>query len=340
MDYRPVAQLEDGQTPAAAPPPRTSRLQWVVLFALSLTAGVVLAKRVSHRVSEATRAAPLHDGNSTALGAPRRRKRAPGYFAMGIGRMGTSSSFVLRSRRRSIKLQVAKAATRRVILIGSHFGLGNELLKRVFGELCQKARLSLRCEAEWGGVHDLKALATTKGKKRKRLVWLENDAVSLRRTLRGLRTHASDFRLVHLVWDPLHACAAQWPLTLSPAGNVSFSTLCHSLRMEQLSSLYKRAKRDKMHALQLRLEDLVGRKAPWRQLFKFLELPEKEHDLSTLGSRAVTELDLRGRVLNSASPGWVGGAVATNATLMLTLRRLRRELDYHDKSSAGSTGPG
>ena len=46
-----------------------------------------------------------------------------------------ASSFVLRTPRRSIKKQAAKAATRSVLLIGSHFGVGNDLLKRVFGEL-------------------------------------------------------------------------------------------------------------------------------------------------------------------------------------------------------------
>ena len=41
----------------------------------------------------------------------------------------------------------------------------------VFSDLCKRSRLGLRCETKWGGVHDLKALASYKG--RKRLVWLE-----------------------------------------------------------------------------------------------------------------------------------------------------------------------
>ena len=163
------------------------------------------------------------------------------------------------------------------------------------GAQCQRPRLSLRCESVWGGPHDLKSLASVKGKK-KRIVWLEPDATRLLRTLRGVRSHASDFRLVHLVWDPLQACLAQWP-HLQPLGarpgivaaaennmslsmrSLSLSTACDTLRLDAIPPLYKRAKRAgryKTRALQVRLEDLVGRnRGPpaWRQLFKFLGAP-------------------------------------------------------------------
>ena len=67
---------------------------------------------------------------------------------------------------------------------------------------CQRSRLALRCESTWGGQHDLKSLASFKGRN-KRLVWLESDAESLLRTLRNLRAHALDYRLVHVLWDPM-----------------------------------------------------------------------------------------------------------------------------------------
>ena len=336
--YRPIALTEGGPAPAA-PEPHAPRLQWVILFLLTLLAAALLGQKIVRVTETAAAAAAAGSVNGTDLAAmaPRRRKRPPGYFAMGMGRMGTSSSFVLRSRRRSIKNQVAKAATRSVILVGSHFGLGTELLRQVFTELCQRSRLSLRCD-HLVGVHDLKSLASIKGPKKRRIVWLEKDASALRRTLRGLRAHAANFRMVHLLWDPMQACVAQWPLTLSHGGNVSLETLCtQALRMEPLAAVYKAAKRHRTRSLQLRLEDMVGAhpKAPWRQLFKFLELQEKtsdakssKADLSGIGSRAVTSMHLRDRVLNTAAPIWAHDALEKNASLMHALRFFQRELDY------------
>ncbi len=339
--YRPVATQEGGaqQQPARA----TSRLQWVLLFLLTAVASVVLYQRVQ-TTNMSTLLPPATSALSQTNGtqAPRRRKRKGLGFAMGMGRMGTSSSFVLRSRRRSIKNQVAKAATRSVILVGSHFGLGTELLTKVFGELCQRARLSLRCESPLGGsVHDLKSLAAIKGKRKRRIVWLERDAGALRRTLRGLRAHAANFRLVHLLWDPMQACAAQWPATIAPHGpNVTMDSLCSGLHMEKLSALYKRAKRHRTRSLQLRLEDIIGRqKQSWRQLSKFLELPDKE--VASVGTRAVSELGLRGRVLNSAAPAWVHESLAKNTTLSASLRKLRQDLEYSvEDDDEGSSGGG
>ena len=110
---------------------------------------------------------------------------------------------------------------------------------------------------------------------------------------------------------------AQWPLTLG--ANVSLHSLCAALRMESLAPLYRRCKKkEKVRALQLRLEDLVAKKsalATWRQLFKFLALPEKGADLSTLAAAAAQRQQLRSRVHNSGAPGWVREAIAQNATL-------------------------
>ena len=133
---------------------------------------------------------------------------------------------------------------------------------------CQRSRLALRCEPTWGGQHDLKTLAAFKGRN-KRLVWLENDAASLLHTMRNLRQHALNYKLVHLLWDPLQACKALWPMTLAP-NNVSIGELCYGMRMDALPTLYKRARRDRARVIQPRLEELVTKKAglgasSWRQ---------------------------------------------------------------------------
>ena len=286
--YRAVASSELGVAPK---PPAPSRIQWFLLGVLTCTAGIVLVLRFPQHLpaAGAPAAAFAGGGNGTAAdGRPRRRGRRHRWSVpMSMGRMGTSSSFVLRSRPRRIKGQAAKAATRSVVLVGSHFALGNELLKRVFDELCRKPRLSLKCEPTWDGKHDLKTLAA--GKKKRRLVWLETDAARLRRTLRSVRAHAADFRMVHVLWDPVQACAAQWPNTLST--NVSFGKVCSGLRMEEAAKLYQRGLGHRTRTMQLRLEELSARRAdspkgsPWRQLFKFLGLAEKGGDLSAIGQR-------------------------------------------------------
>ena len=82
------------------------------------------------------------------------------------------------------------------------------LLKGVFEDLCKKNRLGLRCEATWGGTHDLKSLAAYKGKKR--LVWLDQDASTLLSTYRSVGKYASNLQLLHLLWDPreVHCCVS------------------------------------------------------------------------------------------------------------------------------------
>ena len=97
--------------------------------------------------------------------------------------------------------------------------------------------------------------------------------------------------------------------------------------------------------LQPRLEELVSRRsaigaAAWRQLFKFLELPQVNHDLTAIGQRAVSELELRGRVRNSAAPGWVHSTITGNASMTQWLRRMRRDLEYAKGggSALGGTG--
>ena len=218
---------------------RPRRLQWCCLFLLTAFATVVLAQKFAKKAATAPLAPAVIMVNGTAVPAPNGKRRGRGgrrwQYAMTMGRTGTSSSFVLRTPRRSIKKQAAKAATRSVVLIGSQFGAGNELLKRVFGELCQRTRLSLRCEATWGGQHDLKTLASFKSR-RKRLVWLESDASSLLQTMRNLKQHAHNYQLVHLLWDPMQACTAQWPHTLG--SNVSLASSCMRPGMDDVALLY------------------------------------------------------------------------------------------------------
>ena len=170
-----------------------------------------------------------HSSNATHRGRRYGKRRA----FMSLGRMGTSSSFVnnfvLRSRRpKQFKAQKAKAATKSVVLVGSHFDLGNALLEPVFKDLCGRPRLGLRCDRD-GATHrhDLKGLSGYKG--RKRLVWMERDAASLLQTLRGVSKFAYDLRFIHVLWDPREACVAQWPLTLG-SSNVSLPSLCGALR--------------------------------------------------------------------------------------------------------------
>ena len=156
--YARVALSEDAGEAAEAqrqPPPKRL-VQWCLLAILTAFASGVLAVRVARRAtapSTASMMVNVANMNGSVAAAPAQSARRRGrhwQYAMTMGRHGTSSSFVMRTRRRSIKKQAAKAATRSVVLIGSHFGAGNDLLKRVFGELCQRSRLALRCEPTWG----------------------------------------------------------------------------------------------------------------------------------------------------------------------------------------------
>ena len=156
-----------------------------------------------------------------------------------------------------------------------------------------------------------------------------------------MRTHASDYRLVHILWDPVHACSAQWALTQT-AANLSLASVCQSMHMEEAIPMFKRAKRDRLRVLQPRLEDLVSRKPSvgppaWRHLFKFLELQERAGDLTAIATRAIAELELRSKVLNKATQGRATALIATNETLYEDLRRLRREVEY---TGAGKPGVG
>lgn len=250
--------------------------------------------------------------------------------------VGADDIFVGSSRRSIVRSRSRKAATRSVLLIGSHFGLGSELLSKVFGDLCQRARTQLLCETPLGGsIHDLKSLASIQRKRRTRLVWLEREAGALQRTFDSLREHAADVQLVHVLWDPMQACVAQWPMTSAHDGpNVTMATLCSRLRMDRLPGLYMHAKRQRTRSLQLRLEDLVGpQKQAWRQLSKFLDLPDK--DVASVGARAVA--GLRKRVLNLAAPAWVHAAIARDTSLMATLRKLRQDLEYEGEKEDGSS---
>ena len=98
--------------------------------------------------------------------------------------------------------------------------------------------------------------------------------------------------------------------------------------------------------MQLRLEDLVSRKAAigaasWRQLFKFLELQQVSGDSTAIGQRAVSEFELRSRVRNLQAPAWVWErerGLPSNATLHSSLRRMRRELEYGVKEKKKGGG--
>lgn len=51
-----------------------------------------------------------------------------------------------------------------------------------------------------------------------------------------------------------------------------------------------------------------------------------------------SELELRSRVLGWSTPGWVGSAVAENATLHAKLRKLRADLGYSGPAGGASGG--
>ena len=138
--YRRVAVSEDAVV-VEEPKQRYGRLQWCCLGMLTAFASVLLAIRIVKRAAPAL-VTPGANGTAMLLAAapaaPTRRRGKRWQYALTMGRMGTSSSFVLRTPRRSIKKQAAKAAMRTVVLIGSHFGAGNDLLKHVFGELVRE----------------------------------------------------------------------------------------------------------------------------------------------------------------------------------------------------------
>ncbi|KAL1526212.1 hypothetical protein AB1Y20_014938 [Prymnesium parvum] len=333
-EYRSVSTEEGGVEKRR--PQGSACPQWACLLGLALTGAVALGHdllrpEASLLLQQRTVHSAYAAGNGT-MGTGRRRRRK---FAMAsaLGRMGTSSSFLLRSHRQKRRHQ-AKAASKSVLLVGSHFELGNELLKRVFGELCKKNRLGLRCEPKWGSQHDLKSLAEYKGKKR--LVWLDQDAAMLRETIHGVEKYAFNVQLLHLLWDPREACAAQWPHTLSR--NHTLLELCHGLQLDQLPALYRYIKRERAKGravLQKRLEQLASRKTGkehWAQVFKWLGLVERNGDLSSLAVAQAQAMRLRHHVYNFGSPGWVHAELMRNSSLHSHLKKIRRELEYKNKA--------
>ena len=132
--YRPVSLTEaDVDLPSPVLKPSQSRwayaLQSVLLFVLVATGGSILAGGVSRRLDQQARPSALLDvQNATLPQGSRRGKRAKRFQALALGRMGTSSSFILRSHRQK-RRHAAKAASKSVLLVGSHFELGNELLQ-------------------------------------------------------------------------------------------------------------------------------------------------------------------------------------------------------------------
>ena len=140
----PVAADLSASTRTARPAPQAaSRVQWFFIGALTFAAAIILANKIGTQAPVSTwlvsPAASTYGNGTMAFEQGKGRGRRERWARLSMGRMGASSSFFLRSRRRSIKKQAAKAATRSVVLIGSHFGLGNELLKRLFGDLVSLA---------------------------------------------------------------------------------------------------------------------------------------------------------------------------------------------------------
>ena len=90
--YQPLSSDAEGALSREAPPGRQqSRLQWLVLFALTMTAGVVLGQKIAMRQQASGAAASMGLGNGTAMGQRRRRNKRWNY-PMSMGRMGVSSS--------------------------------------------------------------------------------------------------------------------------------------------------------------------------------------------------------------------------------------------------------
>ena len=160
--YRAVGQAE-GVAPSRRTGATCGPVQCVSLTLLILSGIAMLVSR-----PQAWPALPgysLHNSNATHRGNAFHQRYGKRRAFMSLGRMGTSSSFVnnfvLRSRRpKKFKAQKAKAATKSVVLVGSHFELGNALLETVFRDLCGRPRLGLRCDRD-GATHrhDLKGLS-------------------------------------------------------------------------------------------------------------------------------------------------------------------------------------
>ena len=212
-DYRSVA-IDEGKhaksQPAirkvdGSPSPLLQLLQWVCVICLILIGGVVLGahhRGVSPGVLAQNTLAP-HQGK----GLRKRKHQAPSFmWAFGSSGHQVGGPASPRSRRKAVKRQAAKAAKRSVLLIGSHFRQGNSVLEQLFDDWCAKPRLALRCENSWAGKHDLEALASHSGPWRRRLVWLERDAPTMLRTLRGVGKFTQHLQFVQLLWDPLDAC--------------------------------------------------------------------------------------------------------------------------------------
>ena len=103
------------------------------------------------------------------------------------------------------------------------------------------------------------------------------------------------------------------------------------LKLDEIDALmaFDADAEEEIHLNEINQLFLVAKKtglASWRTLFKFLGLPEKGADLSTMAVAAVAEQQMRSRVFNSGAPGWAREALAQNGTLHSSLKKLRRQL--------------
>jgi hypothetical protein len=329
-DYRSLA-IDEGKHAKSQPAVRRANassqliqlLQWVCVVCLILIGGVVLGahhRGISPGVLAQSTLAP-------SQGKVRKRKahQTPSImWAFGSsGHLGAQPT--ARSRRKAVKRQAAKAAKRSVLLIGSHFRQGSAVLEQLFDEWCAKPRLALRCENSWAGKHDLAALAAHNGPWRRRLVWLERDAPTMLRTLRGVSKFTQNVQFVQVVWDPLDACVGQWPL--AQRSNRSVAAACAGLRLDTLVPLHQRTKRDPKRAMTIALRELASvgtAEAALRRLVDFLALPDAGLDLEASAAKIVARLSPEVR---DAPPEWARAAVAQNSTLRSWLSGLRQALE-------------
>ena len=173
--------------------------------------------------------------------------------------------------------------------------------------------------------HDLAALAAHNGPWRRRLVWLERDAPTMLRTLRGVSKFTQNVQFVQVVWDPLDACVGQWPL--AQRSNRSVAAACAGLRLDTLVPLHQRTKRDPKRAMTIALRELASAgtaEAALRRLVDFLALPDAGLDLEASAAKIVARLSPEVR---DAPPEWARAAVAQNSTLRSWLSGLRQALE-------------
>lgn len=277
-------------------------------------------------------------GPADVLAALASRSNATAPMAMarwlGTQPMSLAGSIVAQRRRGERRAaRRARQARPSLIVAGSHSALGVQVLRRVFGALCARPRLSLSCE---GSERD----AAPQGRRHKRrtVVRFERGAARLLRAVkeregkgRGGGRGGGGTRVVALLWDPLEQCVAEW----ASSTNASHGDQCRALGLDSLGPLMRAVRRKPERALVLRLSDVAGSKevaaSKWRSMFHFLGLHEANTYLASIASAAARndrDGPLRAKVRNAAAPAWARDVVGrrTNSSLANTVRRLRRDL--------------